>query len=74
MKKVILGIGLILLLAGIILFILAGSTSGPNFKPTVPAIYGTNQGYWTLLAFVGLVITIVGLVTIVIQAVKKRRG
>jgi drug/metabolite transporter (DMT)-like permease len=58
--KITLWLGVLLLLAGVVLFFLAGSTS--NGSPTVAAIYGTNQGYWGLLALVGLILLIVGIV------------
>jgi drug/metabolite transporter (DMT)-like permease len=58
--KIALWLGAILLLGGIVLFFLAGSTS--NGSPTVSAIYGTNQGLWMLMALVGLILLIVGIV------------
>lgn len=41
---------------------MAGSTSGTELKPTIPAIYGTNQTYWGILALLGLLIGLAGLI------------
>jgi len=60
MKKIIFWIGLILLILGLFLFFISGSTSGPNLEPTIPFIYGTNQLCWIALGLVGLIITLVG--------------
>jgi len=60
MKKWILWSGVGTFILGAFLFFVSGSTSGPELKPTIPFLYGTNQFYWMLLAFTGVVITVVG--------------
>jgi len=62
MRKSILWTGVVILVIGAFLFIMAGSTSGPELTPTIPLIYGTNQAYWGILAIVGLIIGVVGLI------------
>jgi uncharacterized membrane protein HdeD (DUF308 family) len=63
MKKWVLFTGVGIFLLGILAFFLSGSTSGSSPEtatPTVPFLYGTNQLYWILLAFAGVVLVVVG--------------
>ena len=59
MRKKIVIIGAIVLVAGFIFNFLAGATLPGNF--TIPLIYGSNQTFWLFVSFVGLVVGIVGL-------------
>ncbi len=63
MRKGIFWIGVIIFILAAALFFLSGSTSGSSpetAKPTIPLIYGTNQGYWMLLGLAGVIIIIAG--------------
>jgi len=63
MNKCIFWTGIAILVIAVIIFFLSGSTSGPSpelAKPTVSFLYGTNQFYWILLGFIGIIIAIVG--------------
>jgi len=55
-------IGLIALILGALFIFISGSSSGPEMKPTVPFLYGTNQMYWMLLGIVGFIVMVIGLV------------
>ena len=55
MQKGMFWTGLIITLAGIILFFLSGAS-----PPEIPGIYGSNQIYWIFLTLIGLIITIAG--------------
>jgi len=68
MRKAALWIGLVLFLGGGILLFLSGS-SGSDAKPMVPALYGANQGLWTILALIGLVVLVIG---IILRLIKKK--
>lgn len=70
MKKGVFWFGLSGLIAGILFLFLSGSSSGPNLEPTVPFIYGTNQGYWMFLGLVGFIVMIIGLI---IRSKKSKR-
>jgi len=59
MRKKIVIIGAIVLVAGFILNFLAGATLPGNI--TIPLIYGSSQTFWLFVSFVGLVVGIVGL-------------
>ncbi len=60
MKKIVFWPGIAVFILGFLAFFLSGSTSGPDLEPTVPFLYGTNQTYWMLMAFAGVIISIVG--------------
>ena len=63
MKKSVLFAGIGIFILGVLTFFLSGAQSGPSpeeMKPTVQFLYGTNQFYWMLLAFAGVVILMVG--------------
>ena len=62
MRKAVLWIGVAVFIIGVFLFFIAGSTSGPDLKPTIPLIYGTNQAIWGILAIAGVIVGIVGLI------------
>jgi hypothetical protein len=59
MRKIIFWIGVAVFLLSILCGFLAGSTSGPDLKPTLPIVYGTNQLMWLGLALLGLIVLIV---------------
>lgn len=59
MRKKIVVIGVIVLVAGFILNFLAGATLPGEFR--IPLIYGSNQTFWLFVSFIGLVTGIVGL-------------
>jgi len=71
MRQVLLWGGLVVAFVSFALFILSGSTSGPELKPTWPAIYGTNQTIWGGLVILGLVLFVVGLIMTIVRALKK---
>jgi LPXTG-motif cell wall-anchored protein len=56
MRKGIFWFGVLVLLAGVVLFFLAGASS-----PRISGIYGTNQIYWIVLGAAGLVLVLAGL-------------
>ena len=56
MKKGIFWFGALVLIAGVVLFFLAGAD-----PPRISGIYGTNQTYWIALGAAGLIIALVGL-------------
>jgi len=60
MKKIIFWPGVALFFLSFLAGFLAGSRSGPELRPTVPFLYGTNQTLWMFLAFVGIVVIVVG--------------
>ncbi len=60
MKKIVFWIGVGVFILGALAFFLSGSTSGLDLQPTVPFLYGTNQTYWMLLAFAGILIAVIG--------------
>jgi hypothetical protein len=66
------------LIIGVVLFIvcffggfLAGATNGPDNQPIIPAIYGSNQALWMIFGVIGLIMTLVGLIGVIIKAIKK---
>lgn len=60
MKKNIFWTGIIILVAGLILFFLAGATGSGN-EALVPLIYQTNQAYWLALTLAGFIVLVAGL-------------
>ncbi len=60
--RVLFWVGLVALILGALLIFISGSSSGPEMKPTVPFLYGTNQAYWLILGVAGLVVMITGIV------------
>ena len=71
--KAVLIIGAVLLVVGLALSFLAGATNGPNLEPLLPLVYGTNQILWTFIAIVGLILVVVGIIDLIVKAVKKRQ-
>jgi hypothetical protein len=61
MKKLIFWIGLVLFVLGIFLLFISGSSSGPELKPTIPFLYGTNQIYWMIIGVAGFVVMLFGI-------------
>ena len=59
MRKKIVVIGIVLLLVGVIFEFISGATLPGGF--TIPLIYGSNQILWLFVAFIGLIVGIVGL-------------
>lgn len=70
MKKVLI-IGIVVFVISLLCGFLSGATNGPDLKPIVPIIYGTNQVMWMFFALIGLVMTVVGLIGVVVKALKK---
>lgn len=60
MRKKVVIIGVIVLVAGFILNFLAGATLPGGFQ--IPLLYGSNQTFWLFISFVGLITGIVGLI------------
>jgi hypothetical protein len=59
MRKKIVIIGAIVLIAGFIFNFLAGATLPGGFQ--IPLLYGSNQTFWLFVSFVGLIVGIAGL-------------
>jgi len=59
MRKKVIVIGVIVLVAGFMFNFLAGATLPGGF--TIPLIYGSNQTFWLFVSVVGLIVGIVGL-------------
>jgi len=59
MRKKVIVIGVIVLVAGFMFNFLAGATLPGGF--TIPLIYDSNQTFWLFVSFVGLIVGIVGL-------------
>lgn len=69
--KIILWIGVVLGVVGFIAGFLSGATS--NGQPVVSFIYGTNQIMWLAAAVVGAIMTIVGIIGLIVGAIKKSK-
>jgi len=62
------------LAAAVVFFVIAflsGATNGPDMKPLWSAVYGTNQVLWAGLGILGLILFIIGLIMVIVRAVKK---
>ena len=59
MRKKVIVIGVIVLVAGFMFNFLAGATLPGGFQ--IPLLYGSNQTFWLFVSFVGLIVGIVGL-------------
>lgn len=73
MGKVLLWVGFVGVWVFFIMGFLAGATSGPDMKPLLLAVYGTNQAIWALSALVSLAIFTVGLITLIVAKLIKNR-
>ena len=69
--KIILWIGAVLLVVGVVAGFLSGATS--NGQPILSFIYGTNQIMWLAMAVLGAIMTIVGIIGLIVKAVKKSK-
>lgn len=67
MKKLVLWLGIILFLGGGILIYVSG-IQGTTNEPAYPSLFAA-QIYWTILAILGLILTIVG----IILGIKKKK-
>ena len=73
MGKWLLGGGLVMAVVFLTLGFLAGATNGSENLPMWPAVYGSNQVLWAGLMFLGLIIFIIGLIMVIVKAVKNRK-
>jgi len=72
MGKILLWGGLIMAVAFLLIGFLAGATNGPDLKPIWPAVYGTNQTLWAGLMLLGIIFFLIGLVMVIVRAIKNR--
>lgn len=73
MKKVLI-IGGVVFAVALVCGFLSGATNGPDLQPLVPFLYGTNQTLWMFAALLGLLMTVVGLIGVIINAIKNRKA
>lgn len=73
MGKVLLWGGLVMAVVFLIIGFLAGATNGPDMKPIWPAVYGSNQVLWAGLMFLGIILFIIGLIMVIVKAIKNRQ-
>jgi len=73
MGKVLLWVGLIMTVVFLIVTFLSGATNGSANEPIWPAIYGTNQTLWAGLMFLGLILFVIGLIMVIVHAIKNRK-
>lgn len=73
MGKILLWLGLIMAVVFFIIAFLAGATNGPDMKPIWPAVYGSSQVLWAGLALLGIVLFVVGLIMVIVRAIKNRK-
>ena len=73
MKKVLI-IGVAVFVVALVCGFLSGATNGPDMKPIVSFLYGTNQTLWMFAAIIGLLMAVVGLIGVIVKAVKNRKA
>lgn len=73
MGKILLWGGLVMAVVFFLLGFLAGATNGPDMAPIWPAVYGSNQVLWGGLMFLGLILFVIGLILVIIRAIKNRK-
>jgi len=69
--KIILWIGVVFLVVGFVAGFLSGATN--NGQPILSFIYGTNQIMWMGVTVVGAIMTIVGIIGLIVKAVRKSK-
>lgn len=69
--KIILWIGVALLVVGFVAGFLSGATN--NGQPILSFIYGSNQIMWLAMMVVGAIMIVVGIVGLIVKAVKKSK-
>jgi nitrate reductase gamma subunit len=69
--KITLWVGIILLVVGFVAGFLSGAVN--NGQPIVSFIYGTNQVMWLAMAALGVIMTLIGIVGLIVKAVKKSK-
>lgn len=72
MGKVLLWLGLVMAVIFLALGFLAGATNGSANQPIWPAVYGTNQVLWAGLMFLGIILFVIGLIMVIVKAVRNR--
>ena len=70
--KILLWGGLAVAVIFLLLGFLAGATNGPDLQPLWPAVYGSNQTMWAGLMFLGLILFVIGLIMVIVRAIKNR--
>jgi len=73
MKKTLI-VGVVVFLVAIVGGFLSGATNGPDMKPIVSFLYGTNQTLWLFAAIIGLLVIVVGLIGVIVKAIKNRKA
>ncbi|MDD5590000.1 MAG: hypothetical protein PHQ47_02400 [Candidatus Portnoybacteria bacterium] len=73
MGKILTWGGLIIAAVFFIIGFLAGATNGPDMTPIWPAVYGSNQTLWAGLMVLGLILFVIGLVMVIVRAMKNRK-
>ena len=59
------------MVVGVVAGFLSGATN--NGQPILSFIYGTNQIMWVVVAVVGAIMTIVGIIGLIVKAVQKSK-
>jgi len=72
MRKVLLWGGLVGTIVFFALAFLAGASN--NGKAILPGIYGTSGLMWAFFAVITLILFIVGLIMVIVQAIKNRKS
>ncbi len=73
MKKIFIWGGLIGFVVFFLLGFLSGATNGPDNQPILALVYGTNQVMWAFFALVSVIFFIIGLVMMIMGAIKERK-
>jgi len=73
MGKILTWGGLAMAVVFFIISFLSGATNGPDMQPIWPAVYGSNQILWAGLALLGLILFVIGLVMVIVRAIKNRK-
>ena len=72
MRKVLLWGGLVGTIVFFAFAFLAGASN--NGKAILPGIYGTSSLMWAFFAIITLIIFIIGLIMVIVQAIKNRKA
>ena len=73
MGKILLWVGLVMAVVFLVISFLSGATNGPDMTPVWSAVYGSNQMLWAGLMFLGIILFVVGLIMVIVKAVRNRR-
>jgi len=73
MGKILLWVGLIGVIVFVLIGFLSGATNGPDMKPILPLVYGTNQTIWLFLTIISIILFVIGLIMVIVKAIKNRQ-